>query len=424
MKTNLSFKEKVINIGINNYNNEDLLKYALESGIINMENVQEQLLMNQRKKYLSLHKNSIWQGKDGKWRTRLPKEPSGVKMYKRNTLKEIEDIVIEYYQSKEEKFIPITFNDMYFKWRDIQKELVSDNTIAKYQTDYVRYFEDTDFASTPIAKITEEEIKVFICKTIKEQNLCKKACKTLIWYIKSVFKTARYEVTENPAKYIETKFFYKYCIEKKRNIDKIIVTQEEMKQLYMRFKLDHIENPSYIPTYAVEFATLTGMRVGEIAGLTWDCITDKYIIVNKSEKRNKLTKQYYIDTTKNKTERIFPITEDIRKLLLQVKKVEMQYGYLCEWVFANENGRIHGPMISSCSKTKCRQLGITEKGIHAYRRTINSQMRCNGVSATVAAALLGHTEQVNDQYYTFDIAGIDEKEKIVSQINAKTVSGL
>ena len=164
------------------------------------------------------------------------------------------------------------------------------------------------------------------------------------------------------------------------------------------------------------------MRVGEISGLTWDCITDEYILVNKSEKYNKQTKRFFIDKTKNGKERIFPVTTEIRNLLNQIKKIEMQYGYLCEWVFANENGRIHSSVISSCSKNKCRQVGITEKGIHAYRRTINSQMRCNGVSVTVAAALLGHTPQVNEQYYTFDVVDIDEKTKIVESITAKIVS--
>lgn len=37
---------------------------------------------------------------------------------------------------------------------------------------------------------------------------------------------------------------------------------------------DYKNKPSYIPTYAVEFASLTGMRVSEISALTWDCITD------------------------------------------------------------------------------------------------------------------------------------------------------
>lgn len=85
--------------------------------------------------------------------------------------------------------------------------------------------------------------------------------------------------------------------------------------------------------------------------------------------------------------------------------------------FLNENGRVHAPMISSCSKNKCRQVGNSEKGIYAFRRTVNSKMRCEEVSAT--AALLGHTEDVNERYYTYDISGIEEKTEIILRINAE-----
>ena len=101
----------------------------------------------------------------------------------------------------------------------------------------------------------------------------------------------------------------------------------------------------------------------------------------------------------------------------------MKAGYICEWVFANENGRIHAPVISSCLKNKCKQIGITEVGIHAYRRTLNSKMKCDGVSTTVAASLLGHTEEVNDKYYTFDVTDIKNKATIVAHINKEMVSG-
>lgn len=38
-------------------------------------------------------------------------------------------------------------------------------------------------------------------------------------------------------------------------------------------------------------------------------------------------------------------------------------------------------------------------------------MRCERVSATVAAALLGHSPDVNEQYYTYVISNIEEKLK-------------
>ena len=73
-------------------------------------------------------------------------------------------------------------------------------------------------------------------------------------------------------------------------------------------------------------------------------------------------------------------------------------------------------------KNKCRQLGITDLGIHAYRRTFNSKMKCEGVPTVVAASLLGHTEQVNEQYYTYDVTDIKNKATIVAHLNKEMVS--
>lgn len=43
-------------------------------------------------------------------------------------------------------------------------------------------------------------------------------------------------------------------------------------------------------------------------------------------------------------------------------------------------------------------------------------MKCNGVSTTVAASLLGHTEEVNEKYYTFDITDLAYKTKIMETL--------
>lgn len=379
--------------------------------------------MAKRKELLEKHPYKIGQGKDGKWRTYIPDKESGRKMIKRNTQKAVEDVVVNYYKLKKERETPKSFNDVYQHWRTVQDLLISANSIVKYNSDYKRYFENTDFAKKSIEKITEEDVKVFIVDTVKSKRLCKKACKTLFGYIRNTINSAMINkmISENPLEFLEAKQFYKYCTETSKPQEKRLVSDNDMEMLYQRFKEDYQKHPEYIPTYAVHFATLTGMRVGEISALSWDCIMESYIIINKSEKYNRQTKEYYIDKTKNGKERIFPLTDEIKVLLDMVKRVEMKSGYICEWVFANENGRIHAPIISSCSKNKCRQIGIDEKGIHAFRRTVNSKLRCGGVSATVAASLLGHTEEVNEHYYTFDVSSIQEKAKIISDINRKVI---
>lgn len=402
---------------------DDILKYAVENGIIDLSYVQDKIEMNKREEILKKHPWHIGEGKDGKWRTYLPDEKKGRKMIKRNSQSDLEDAVVKFYKELEGKDKPKTFEDTYWHWRSIQDALVMENSISKYNTDYKRYFKNTDFSKKEIREITEEDIKVFIVERVKSLNLCKKACKTLFGYISNTINSARINklICENPMEFLKASQFYKYCTEIHKPPEKAIISDEDMKKLYQRIYADHQEHPEYIPTYAVEFATLTGMRVGEISALKWDCIMDDYIIVNKSEKYNRIKKEYFIDKTKNRKERIFPLTDEIRSLLRRIKSVEIEYGYICEWVFANANGRIHAPVISSCSKNKCQQIGIDEKGIYAYRKTLNSKMKCCGVSTIVAASLLGHTEDVNEKYYTFDISSLKEKTEIISQINRKII---
>ena len=165
------------------------------------------------------------------------------------------------------------------------------------------------------------------------------------------------------------------------------------------------------------------MRVGELSGLKWEDIDYENCVISicRSEKYNRETKEYFISSTKNEKIRTVPLTDEIREVLSKVKKVEMKNGYLSEFVFSDENGRVHARRISECARnlTMTKEFGHT-KSIHAIRRTFNSELRCNGVSATVAASLLGHTEKVNEQNYTNDVTDIGYKTLIVSEINRKT----
>ncbi len=408
----------------NKVSREDFLQYVMKEDTIDFTYVQEYIEMKKREEILKQHPYSIWQWKqDNKWYTYLPDatKARGIALKKRTSRKAIEDLIVQYYKEQKQKK-EYTFDDVYFIWRETQDQLVDENSVAKYDTDYIRFFKDTEFGKSNIKDVTEDSIKIFMCQTIKRLELGKETTRKLFGYVNNTIKCARKKtlIVNNPTEFLQSKDFYKYCYEKYKPVSKKIICDEDMKSLQMQFQKDHNKNPNYIPTYAVEFASLTGMRVSEISALRWDCITKDYIIVDKSEKSNKKKNEFRIDKTKNGKIRFFPMTEEIRTLLDRIKMVEKEYGYLCEWVFANENGRIHAKTISSCSKTKCRQLGIDEKGIHAYRKTLNSKMRCNGVSSTVAASLLGHTKEVNEQYYTFDVTDIAEKTRIVAQINEMT----
>lgn len=187
-----------------------------------------------------------------------------------------------------------------------------------------------------------------------------------------------------------------------------------------RIALDHKEKSWYMPSYAVELAVYTGMRAGELAGLKWENVfmDDKVIVISKSEKYNGVSKEYYLSSTKTYKSREFPISDEIMSLFLKIRKVQEEYGCYKGFVFSTSDGQIHCRTISDCMRNKCIQIGMKHtKGMNTVRRTVNSKMRCAGVSATVAASLLGHTEEVNRQNYTYDITHMDYKREVVGKIN-------
>lgn len=401
----------------------DILKFASDNGMIDLPHIQKTLDMIKRQEILDNHTHKIWQGKDGSWCTYVPDSDAkgGRRFIKKTTKEKLEDRLVELATTES----PIvhrdararTFLGVYNQWRSYHDQMLSNNSISKYNSDIIRFFSDKNFVKRDIKSFTEDDVMVFIREKIRNLSLSKQAAKQLFQYINNVFKFAERHgyIDRSPTRYLEAKQFYKFCSKSRQSGKPGVFTDNEMRLLSERLELDHKDNPAYIPSYAVELASYTGMRVGEIAALTWDCIFDNYILINKSQKWDTINKVYFISDTKTGESRKFPITPEIRSLLDRLRRAEEEAGYLTEWVFSDENGQVDLRKISSCLKNKCKQVGIDRRGIHCYRKTLNSKMRHNGVPTVIAAALLGHSPAVNEQYYTYDVADIAEKAEIVAR---------
>lgn len=397
--------------------------------MLNLSDVQDSMEAMKREELLKKHQYKIWQGKDGKWYTYLPDESKGRVLKKKNTKSKLEDLLILYYKQEKQREDnrACTFHKRYSVWVKRQKDCgVADNTVTKYESDYKRFFEGSNIENRNIHDITDDDITAFLIERIKEKALNYRAVKSMFSMLNGIFEKSVKDkiIAENPCKYVDLPVMKKFCKEKKqKSTSERIVSDEQMKKFYEQFEYDHKMKPQYIPTYAVELATLTGMRSGELAGLTWESIdfNRKCIVVCQSEKYNRKSREYYIDTTKNGKERTIPMTEEMEILLKKIKKVETLYGYLSQYVFSNENGRVHARTISDCARNKSIQIGIEVKSIHAMRRTFNSKLRSEGVSAVVASSILGHTEKVNDNNYTYDASDMDYKSEVVSNVNRETV---
>lgn len=392
--------------------------------ILVLPEIQEILDMRRRKEILRFHKYKVWKGTDNKWYTYIPDNKGGRKLKKRNAKSDLEDMLIEFYENEYKESMG-TFEKMFDKYSEFQRQEVgvSGNTYYKYKKDYQRFFADTEFSKKPMDEIDSEEIRAFVISKTKELELNKKALKALIGYLKSVFFYARAKhiITEDPMSYLKTKYFFQFASSDEMNVESRTLSSTEMKLLMSKVDESIKSNPSFMPNYAVKLAAYSGMRVGELSALMWDCVSDSSIKIDKAEIHDRSDGHYEITKTKNGKTRYIPVTKEIRELLYDIRAQQNRCGIVSGYVFAKKDGtNIHARTISDTAANRSKQVGIGNKSIHALRRTLNSNMKTSGVPTVVAASILGHTEAVNEMNYTYDMSSITQKgallEKVYQQV--------
>lgn len=401
----------------------------MENDKISLAYVQKMIDMD-KTGILELHRQKFkyWQGKNGNWNSYLPKEgakPPYGRLVSKVSEERLKDAIIDYYIQEGRAATAPTFGQTYREWRAIKDLELSGNSILRYDSDYARFFQDTAFEKLPMDEINENTIRKFMLETIKRLGLCRESCKKLFSYIRNTVKHARIEkmITDNPVEFLELKQFTRHCTEKAKpseeqffNDSELLMIQEGLEELYG-------DKPMFIPRYGVEMAMLTGMRVGEIAALKWEDIHDGYILIHNSIKHNRLKNEFFLDTTKTRKSRQFPICDEITALLERIRRVQEKSGCTSEFIFTDgKGGCINGQRISDCAKRLTNHLGIHGGGITALRKTINSDLRRNGVPATIVASMLGHSPEVNEKYYTYDTSNLAEKQKIIKDRNAKVTT--
>lgn len=402
---------------------KEILNYAIENGMIDTVLVQEKIEMQKREEVLKKHPYKIWQGKDGIWRTYLPDDKKGRVLKTRTSERKLKDFLVEYYNEADSH----VFKERYDVWIERQRACgISNNTINRYKTDYKRFFQGEEIESMQVKEIDADFIECFFARRIRETDIPYRSILSIFGYMNGVFEKSLRDriIKENPCRFVDTRIFKRCCTDtKKRNNANRLLSADEMRRLMDTLRETIESTPDYIQQYAILLAVYTGMRVGELAAITWDCVSfkDKYILVDKSEKYDKEEKEYFIDKTKNGKIRYVPMSEPAASVLKDIRKIQMKNGWVSEYVFSNAEGQLHARQLSECMRRRSRMAGIGEKSIHAIRRTFNSQMRCNGVSSTVAAAILGHSERVNENNYTYDVTQMEYKLGIVNMVASQAL---
>lgn len=195
-----------------------------------------------------------------------------------------------------------------------QNPKLKPRTRYKYQLDYNRWVGSKWIGSRPISKLVKSDIKRFY-KELSESGLSNGTIKTCHKFISGALQMAHEDdlIRRNYAQ---------GCIDPYMHTNtRDALTKEETNKF-----LTTAENATFGRNYLLAFKLmfLTGMRVGEVTGLTWDDINfkEKYVDVNHQfiqGSENSAT-TYHIDSPKTFTGiRKVPISDDLYELLQELK---------------------------------------------------------------------------------------------------------
>ena len=392
----------------------ELLKYALENGIIDRNTIQMQIEMDKRKEYLEMHNSKIWQSTDSKWYTYLPdlKKEKGKRLVKRKTKEEIEDIIVEYYKAHG---IPQTIEKTFYEWLDKKVKFgeISQQTVNRYTVDFKKYF--LDFKNKDISLVTEDFLENFILDCIRNYNLKSKAWSNLRTILRGMFLFAKKKGYTNVSIVTflsELDLSKKIFNHEKKADENVIYTQKEVDSIVSK-----ISDYKNINDMAILFAIYTGMRVGEIVALKWQDINENYIHVNRTQIRYKDANGKIIheirDTPKTESSiRDVVIVDALRPVIKALKRRNP----FTEYVFDKNGECIHIHSVCTRLYSLCDFFGFPRKGMHALRRYYATKLINAGVEEMIIISQMGHTDikTTRNHYYKNN----SEQEYIFDRISS------
>lgn len=421
-------------LNITDYGVADAAPYDLnclqEDDMMELQRIRNLIEMDKRKRILQQHPYKItYNEKKKRWFTRFLNDDGKIVQKSHKDRKSLEDIIVRYYTGKinfDDTSDSYTFSQAHDKWLETQVEYGKlNNSIRRYETDWNRFFADSKFRKMNITDITAKDIEIFIIDNIRKFNLKRRGADGLYSCINGVFYNAvldkRIKPDENPCLYVDKKKFVRFYNTDDKTPEQRTLSSDDLDKLIERINLDIERRSDYIYPYGVKLAILTGMRVGEIAGLRWCHVHDDYIRICESERYDVVERKYYQSKTKTGKIRNIPITQYIKTFLINMKELQAKFGIVDDFVLSFDNQKLRCKNLTAYMNHKSEQLFTDHKSIHAIRRTFNSYLRLDGVSATDAGNIIGNTPRVNDLHYTYDIQNMSTKNAYMENAEMRMI---
>lgn len=309
----------------------------------------------------------------------------------------------------------LTVNDFYKKWESLKRGL-KNNTFQNYKYMYNQFAKD-QIGNIKVCELKRTDVRSFYNMLLDVRHLKLRTIECLHTVIHQILELAveddciRYNPSDNALK--ELKRTHNKDVEKRKAF-----TKDEQKIFENYLKKEGL-NHRWYPVFIVML--WTGLRVGELTGLTWNDIDfeNNTITVSRTlvyyDKGGKGKCGYAIHTPKtNAGNRVVPMIEKVRLALLEEQAYQKELGIKCvanidgytDFVFINRYGTTHNQatlnkalrrIIRDCNyeimdKGNANSIIIPNVSNHSLRHTFTTRMLEAGINVKVMQEVLGHAD--------------------------------
>lgn len=273
------------------------------------------------------------------------------------------------------------------EWLDYKKLYVKSSSYCKYKRTIKNHLLSL-FKEHQVTPIQDSDIIRFFINKAKVENLSNNSLKSIKTILKSILLLA-----EKKYCYPLVNFDYIKIQTAKKEVTPL--TEIEQSKLFKYCQKEN--NPTSI---AIMIALFTGMRLGEICALKWDCVylENKTISVIKSVQRvenmdNQESKtSLMIDEPKTKSSKREIVLPDffiifLREYYRHLKNTSDSKEY---YVLTNTSKIMDPRALQYRYSRVCKKLGISTN-FHALRHTFATNCVHIGVDIKTLSELLGHS---------------------------------
>ena len=403
-------------------NKDDILRYAIENGILDLPDIEAQIEMNIRNKYLEMHTHKIWETSDGKWCTYIPDETkdNNRALCKRKTKKEVEDVVIEYWKQFDEN---PTIKEVFDEWNDrkLQRGQIKKSSYTTRESIFNRFY--SEFGKRNIKSVSEPEWEDFLCDCIVDYNLSAKAFADLKSITKGFLKRAKKRrlISMN----VES-FFLELDVSD-NDFKKHSVNEED--EVFFDDEIDmimkYIRNHQDIRNVGIALMFVSGIRVGELVGLKHEDFDGTSFQVKRTMIRYRVDSEVYkCDISE------FPKTPAGYRTIV----VPSNQKWICDklklfnpfsdYIFMENDELINTDKIRKRLYSICKEVGIKPRSPHKIRKTYGSILLDNGVDTNMIIGQMGHTDIIcTERFYHRNRKRLEQKQRIIDSIPEFMASG-